>query len=114
MVAVFTCLFEGRLMSSRKVCTPVLVIALSLGTLSELHALPPQGARGENRIQQALSNRIFQEMLDFLYDFWAAQNHTPADGNKAPEGSGICPNGKPPGLQGSSGNNGNNGNNGNG
>lgn len=100
-------------MSSRRICTPVLVIALSLGTLSDLQALPPQGARGENRIQQALSNRIFQDLLDFLHDLAGAQNHTPADGSKAPEGSGLCPNGKPPGRQGSSGNN-NGSNNGNG
>ena len=99
-------------MSSRKVCTPVLVIALSLGTLPELNALPLQGAREENRVQQALSNRIFQEMLDFLYDLRAA-HHMPPDGSKAPEGSGICPNGKPPGRQGSTGSTGNNGNNGN-
>lgn len=102
-------------MSSRKVCIPVLVVSLSLGTLSELHALPPQGARGENRIQQALSNRIFQDLLEFLHDLTGAQHH-PGDGSKAPEGSGICPNGKPPGLQGSgnSGNNGNGTGNGNG
>ncbi len=100
-------------MSSRKVCTPVLIIALSLGTLSELHALPPQGARGENRIQQGLSNRIFQDLLEFLHDLTAAQNH-PGIGTKAPEGPGLCPNGKPPGLQGSSGNNGSGNGNGNG
>lgn len=99
-------------MSSRKVCTPVLIIALSLGTLSELHALPPQGARGESRIQQALSNRIFQDLLDFLQGLVAAQ-HGPTGGNNAPEGPGLCPNGKP-GNQGATGNTGNNGNNGNG
>ena len=108
-------------MSSRKVCTPVLVIALSLGTLSDLHALPLRGAAGgESQIQQGVSSRIFQEILEFWHDFMA-QHHGPTGGTKAPEGSGICPNGQPPGRQGNSngntgvtGNTGNNGNNGNG
>jgi hypothetical protein len=99
-------------MSSRKVCISVLVLGLSLGTLSDLHALPLQRARGETRIQQALSNRIFEDLLEFWQSLVAAQ-HGPTGGNSAPEGSGLCPNGKPPGTQGITGNTGNNGNNGN-
>lgn len=96
-------------MSSRKVCTSVFIISLSLGTLSDLQALPPQGARGENRILQNFSSRIFQDVMDFWRDFME-QNAPPA-----PEGPGLCPNGKPPGHQNTSGGGNGNGNgNGNG
>ncbi len=98
-------------MSSRKVLTPVLVLGLSLGTLSYLHALPLQGERGEVRIQQEISNRSFiQDLMQIVYDFMEA-NHPPV----ADEGPGLCPNGKPPGRQGGTGSGSGNGNsNGNG
>lgn len=102
-------------MSSRKVCTSVLVLGLSLGALSELHALPPQGAR-ESRMEQALSNRMFQDLIDFFYDLVEhPRTHKPMNETKAPEGPGLCPNGKPPGHQGVNGTGNGNGNgNGNG
>lgn len=86
-------------MFSRKICTPVLVLGLSLGALPELHALPPQGARGEVRIQQEISSRIFQEIMELWHDFMESQNGTGTD-----EGPGLCPNGRPRGNQGSGGN----------
>ena len=103
-------------MFSRKICTPVLVLGLSLGFLSELHALPPQGTRVETRIQQELSKRIwFQDLWVYVRGLMES-NHGP--GND--EGPGLCPNGGRGGRSGSgnggsgSSGNGNGGNSGSG
>lgn len=95
-------------MFSRKICTPVLVLGLSLGALSDLHALPPQGARGgETRIQQELASRILQDLMDYMLDLVTSQN---GPGTDAPEGPGLCPNGRPRGGQTSTGSGNENGN----
>ena len=97
-------------MFSRKVCTSVLVLSLSLGALSDLHALPPQGVRGETRIQQEFASRIFQDLMDYMLALFESQNGPGVD---APEGPGLCPNGRPRGGQSGNGN-GNGSGNGNG
>lgn len=89
--------------SSRSVSSRIttLTLALSLGALPLASAETARGARRDMEIRQALSARTLVEALaGFLFP---AKHHIP--GNKPgtsearPEGSGVCPNGKP-GLQG--------------
>lgn len=106
-------------MSSRKVCTPILVLALFLGTLSSLQAQPPriQGHRSNTGtlIQRELSSRtLFQSMMDFLRLIVAPDSGSPGQqpGNGTGpgpseterEGAGLCPNGRPRGLHPGNGN----------
>ena len=99
-------------MSSRKIFTPVLDLALFFGTLSSLHAQPPriQGHRNSNEtsIQREFSSRmLLQSIMDFLRVIVAPDSGPPGQqpGNgsgPAPnerEGAGLCPNGRPRGLQ---------------
>ncbi len=104
-------------MSSRKIFTLVLVLALFLGTLSSLYAQPPriQGHRSNSAtsIQRELSSRmLFQSMMDFLRVIVAPDSGPPGQqpgngnepGSTEREGAGLCPNGRPRGLHPGNGN----------
>ena len=105
-VAVSTRL-KGDSMSSSKLSTSVvLALALSAGALSipRAEAAPVRNDHGRTgaAIQQELSARmLLQSVKDLLHIIFAGSEGPPGPGNNdvSREGSGLCPNGRPRGLQ---------------
>ena len=106
-------------MSSRKICTSVLVLVLSFGTLSSLYAqtprIPGHRSNNETSIQREISSRLFQSIMGFLHVIVAPDSTPGQSGNgngngNGPdgtdrEGAGLCPNGQPCGQHPGNGNN---------
>ena len=94
-------------MSSSKLSTSVvLALALSAGALSipRAEAAPVRNDHGRTgtAIQQELSARmLWQSLKHLLHTVFAAAEGPPGPGNDpvSREGSGLCPNGRPRGLQ---------------
>lgn len=94
-------------MSSSKLSTSVvLALALSAGALSipRAEAAPVRNDHGRTgtAIQQELSSRmLWQSLKHLLHTVFAAYDGPPGPGHDSPsrEGSGLCPNGRPRGLQ---------------
>ena len=99
-------------MSSSKLSTSVvLALALSAGALSisRAEAAPVRNDHGRTgtAIQQELSARmLWQSIKQLLHTVFAASEGPPGPGNDpvSREGAGLCPNGRPRGLQPGEGN----------
>lgn len=99
-------------MFSRKLSSAVvLALALSVGAVSipSAEAAPARSDRSRTgtAIQQELSARmLLQSIKDLLHIIFAGSEGPPGPGNDGPgnndvsrEGAGLCPNGRPRGLQ---------------
>jgi len=103
-------------MSSSKLSTSVvLALALSAGALSisRAEAAPVRNDHGRTgtAIQQELSARmLWQSIKQLLHTVFTASEGPPGPGNDpgndsvSREGAGLCPNGRPSGLQPGEGN----------
>lgn len=106
VVAVSTRL-KGDSMSSSKLSTSVvLALALSAGALSipRAEAAPVRNDHGRTgtAIQQELSARtLLQSIKQLWHSVFSASEGPPGPGPEPAEreGSGLCPNGRPRGLQ---------------
>jgi hypothetical protein len=95
----------SRYASRNKTSSAALTLALTLGSLALPSAEAAQTRKASHRerasIQEDLSARIsFQGILDFLQAVAFKDGHTPWSPRPHPEsdeGSGLCPNGRPPG-----------------